>query len=136
MLASHSFKIKKLILFLYLQLLSAVILASTPVEYGGHDDLDACMSSGHVANLSSGPDGFLAVKESPNIKAARIDKLFNNQRVWICSESKNKQWLGVVYTKNTNQDCGVSQSIKTKKPYKGPCQSGWVSSKWINIDAG
>ncbi len=107
-----------------------------PVEYGGNDGLDACSTVGHVGSLSSGPDGFLAVKDSPDLKAKRTDKLYNNQQVWICSASKDDRWLGIVYTKDSKKDCGTTVDVKRRMPYNGPCNLGWVDKKWIVLDAG
>lgn len=110
--------------------------APEPVTYGGDDVVDACSSFGHVHNLSNTADGFLAVKEAPQIKSKRVDKIYNKQNVWVCSESKDGQWFGIVYTKDSKIDCQVTKPVKTKTTYTGPCKSGWVSSKWITIDAG
>ena len=68
-----------------------------------------------------------------NIRAHRIDKIFNGQKLWICEESKDGKWLGVVYPSNQKQDCGVSSPIKKQKSYDGPCKAGWVSKKYITI---
>ena len=38
------------------------------VSYGGDESLDACSTLAKVSHLSDGADGFLAVKDSPNIK--------------------------------------------------------------------
>tara|TARA_B110001454_G_scaffold122548_1_gene114389 strand:- start:4712 stop:5110 length:399 start_codon:yes stop_codon:yes gene_type:complete len=120
--------------------LSVVIVsnaqAKVPVKYGVDENVDACSTLGHVEHLSSGPDGFLAVKDAPNIKALRIDKIFNGQKLWICDESKDGKWLGVVYTSDAKLNCGVSSPIETRKKYPGPCKSGWVSKKYVTVDAG
>lgn len=126
----------KISLFIFLLFVSNKSFARVDVEYGGNDDLDACLSVGHVANLSSGPDGFLAVKEAPDLKAVRADKIYNKQIVWICASSKDNKWLGIVYSKDKKQECGTSTSVEKRQPYPGPCKSGWVSAKWIVVDAG
>lgn len=128
-----------LTIFLVLILVSShfgVTMAEVPVEYGGNEELDACQTLGHVDNLNSGPKGFLAVKDAPDLKAGRIDKLYNKQVVWICSESKDGKWYGIVYTKDAKQDCGTNKSMEARKPYDGPCKSGWVAPKWVVQDAG
>lgn len=110
--------------------------AGVPVNYGGDEISDACSTAAQVVNLSNGPDGFLAVKDSPNIKAKRIDKILNGQSLWICEDSADGLWFGIVYTSKENLDCAVSSSIKERKAYKGPCKSGWVSKKYVKVLAG
>lgn len=123
-------------LMFLLILLPHLALAARPVEYGGNDDLDACLSLGYVDHLNQGPDGFLAVKDEPKLSAKRIDKVYNGQTVYICAETKDGLWLGIVYTKDEKIDCGTTSPVDKRKPYKGPCKSGWVSKKWIVIEAG
>jgi hypothetical protein len=127
---------KSIIVSLVFYAFCSLSFGAEPVTYGGDQNLDACASFGHVANLSKTSDGFLAVKDSPNIKTKRIDKIFNDQKVWICSESKDGKWFGIVYSTDSQIDCKVTENIKVKKPYNGPCKSGWVASKWVTIDAG
>ena len=66
------------------------------VSYGGDESLDACSTLAKVSHLSDGADGFLAAKDSPNIKAKRVDRIFNDQSLWICEESKDGNWLAIV----------------------------------------
>jgi hypothetical protein len=114
---------------------SAVLAASDkdPVQYGGDENLDACPTLAQVTNLSEGKDEFLAVKAAPHLKATRLDKLHRGQSLWICQEKKD--WYGVVYSTGQNQNCGVTQAVKTKKVYDGPCKSGWVSKKFVELVA-
>jgi hypothetical protein len=107
--------------------------AKVSVHYGGDENVDACTSLAQVDHLSIGPNGFLAVKDAPNIKARRTDKVFNGQKLWICDESKDGKWVGVVYPSNEKQDCGVTSPVEKKKPYDGPCKSGWVSRKYVRL---
>lgn len=107
---------------------------SQPVKYGGNEDLDACSTLAVVTDLGTGADAFLAVKSAPNIKSKRTDKIFKDQAVWICDETK--EWYGVVYTQDSKQECGVTTAVKKKDVYKGPCKSGWVSKKYVEPQAG
>lgn len=120
----------------YFVVISTVSIAKVAVQYGNSDDLDACATIATVSGLSNGSDGFLAVKDSPNIKAKRIDKIFNGQTVWICESSKDGNWLGVVYDSTGKKECGVTSPIEKRVPYKGPCNSGWVSKKYVKILGG
>lgn len=108
--------------------------AGTAVKYGGEPELDACSALGQVANLLESGDGFLAVRQAPSVKAKRLDKLVNGQTLWICEEVEN--WFGIVYDKSGKLDCGVSTPVNKRKPYSGPCRSGWVSKKFVTPIAG
>lgn len=95
-------------------------------------DTDPC-SYGRVHGLDPKGDGFLAVKAGPGIGYARLDKLVENQTVFICGEKGD--WYAIVYTTGS-QECGVSTPWGTTRSYSGPCRSGWAHRKWIEILAG
>lgn len=117
-------------------LFSNVSLAKVSIQIGGDENMDVCPSLARVVNLSKGPDGFLAVKNAPNLKAVRVDKIYNGQNVFICQESADGKWYGIVYSNVQKLECGVTSPIEKKKEYDGPCKSGWVSKKYIKIFAG
>ena len=129
-------KICSIVLVYCLSLAVSRSEAKTPVYYGGDENIDACSSFAQVNNLGKGPDAFLAVKDEPNLKAKRVDKIFSGQKLWICEATKDGKWYGVVYPTTENQDCGVTTVIKNRKPYATPCKSGWVSQKYVTIVAG
>jgi hypothetical protein len=104
------------------------------VNYGGDEIVDACGTYAQVVNLGKDPSEFLAVRNAPNIKATRTDKLSEGQFMWICDEQKD--WYGVVYTKEDRDDCGVSSVVMQRKAYAGPCKAGWVNKKYVKIVAG
>ena len=112
-------------------------LIEQPIVIGGDPDfpdLDACGSSGEVVGLDPRGDGFLSVRSRPNGK--EIDRLFNDQYVYICADSGN--WMGIVYPESGQDpgECSVSTPWSTRKPYTGPCRYGWVFSKYIKLIAG
>lgn len=109
---------------------------TTPVIVGSDDDLDACSSLGMVSGLNPKGDGFLAVRSGKNATAPLVDKLLENQKVFICNTSKDGKWLGVVYSLDNINDCGVTSAVNPAQPYKGKCKSGWVSTRWIKLLAG
>lgn len=114
----------------------ANIRSEVPVLIRGGDSHgdNACSGNGVVVGLDPHGDGFLAVKSGPGLRFARIDKLYNGEQVFLCAETN--EWYGVVYTK-TNRDCNVMNKIwPTTLPYTGPCRSGWVFKKYIQIFAG
>lgn len=112
--------------------------SSVPVLIGvyGDGELDACMSIGAVSGLNPKGDGFLAVRSGPAGHYKLLDKLKEGQRVFLCSSSEDELWQGIVYASDAKVDCGVSSPVKSARAYKGPCKSGWVSTKWIKVIAG
>ena len=103
-----------------------------PVMAGGEEDLDACGSAGRIVGLNPRGDGFLSVRSGPGGKPYReIDRLYNGNEVIVCDEQG--PWLAVVYGRD---DCGVGTPWPARKPYTGPCRSGWVHSRYVKIVAG
>jgi hypothetical protein len=110
-----------------------------PVIIGkGGPNLDACGSNATVVGLNPRGDNFLAVKSAPKLDARRIDKLGPGFEIYVCDESPDGKWLGVVYEPDgqPSVNCGVTSPVETQRPYSGRCQSGWVYSKYVNIYAG
>ncbi|MGE0632835.1 MAG: hypothetical protein AB7O96_10520 [Pseudobdellovibrionaceae bacterium] len=124
------------VLSLLLTMTATCVEAKVPIQYGGAENLDACSSIAMVDHLGKNPKEFLAVKDAPNLKALRTDKLLQNKKIWICEESKDGKWFGIVYPAKDDQDCGVTKVVEIKKAYDGPCKSGWVNKKYITIVAG
>ncbi len=104
-----------------------------PVMVGGDADWDACGSSGVVANMKGVAGNFLAVRSGPGTGFAEVDRLSPAATVYLCA--KDGDWWGVVYG-TKGQDCGVASPIATRQPYTGPCSSGWVKGRYIEITAG
>ena len=126
------------IILLVIGLETFAMAAGQPIYVGGDDAMDACWSLGKVAGLKKQGDGFLSVREGPSTEARETGRLANGQEALICDE--NEQWFAIVYSKKSKgkplTNCGVSSPIAVKRIYSGPCQSGWVSKKWIRIIAG
>ena len=116
-----------------------VMRTSQPVIVGlGGPNLDACGINARVVGLNVNGDNFLAVKAAPRMDAPRIDKLGPGFEVYVCQESKDHQWLGVVYEPDgqPSANCGVTGPVASVRPYAGRCQSGWVYSKYLDVYAG
>lgn len=112
-----------------------MVSGARPVMVGGDPEFDACGSMGMVSGLKPGGDGFLALRAGPSSQAALLDKLYTGEIVYICDAVGG--WYGVVVVPaNPERQCGVSSPIMPQQPYNGPCESGWVSSKWIEVTAG
>lgn len=98
--------------------------------------MDACAAQGKVVGLDPKGDNFLSVRGSPGGKPFReVARLHGGQVVSICQEKG--VWLGVVYAAaGAAQECGVTSAIAHARPYRGPCQSGWVHKRYIDVIAG
>lgn len=107
---------------------------AVPVTVGGDAVLDACGSLGRVHGLKADGDGFLAVRAGPGAAYATTDKLGENREVMMCGQ--RGEWVAVVYADSRLGRCGVSAPIAERQPYRGPCKSGWVHGRWIELMAG
>lgn len=116
----------------------------------------ACQGRGRVGNLRGGK---LAVRDAPFDDAKQIGELSEDAHVFICTRSLDQQWLGVVVASEDGTkpdaaasaaaegtdaeaappapgvDCGVTAPVRGKRPYSGPCQSGWVESTFVAVVA-
>jgi hypothetical protein len=103
---------------------------------GGDATMDACAAQGKVVGLDPKGDNFLSVRGGPGGKPFReIARLHGGQVVSIC-QGKGV-WLGVVYgAAGASQECGVATAIARARPYHGPCSSGWVHKRYIDVIAG
>ena len=111
---------------------------SRPVKIGGDATFDACGGNSIVVGLNPKGDNFLAVKAGPSLKAKRIDKLGPSTEVYLCEQTADGAWSGIVYDASGKWTarCGVMSTVATRRSYTGPCQSGWVSSKYLELIAG
>lgn len=105
--------------------------ARTPVAVivGGDKAQAACPRTGVVDGLSA--RGTLSVRTAPSPASKRVDSLTNGETVFMCDWSAAGEWVGVVYSRESGADCGVSKYILLPEPYAGTCRSGWVSSKYV-----
>lgn len=102
---------------------------------GPHES--ACRGIGSVANLPGGNDNFLAVRDGPSAKARQLDKLGADAPVFLCDQNGDGSWIGIVYQANgyvpVTDECRVEDSVPSRRPYSGPCLSGWVSAKYVEV---
>jgi hypothetical protein len=101
------------------------------------DDLDACLSVGEVTGLNPRGDNFLTVRAEPSARGRAKDRLGSGRWIWLCDEAGG--WLGVVYSADPSErpgDCGVGTPVDRVRPYDGPCRSGWVHSRYVEVVAG
>ncbi len=107
-----------------------------PVWYGETPGLDACSGVGEVSGLEDGGDGFLSVRAEPDAKSYESDRLKKGQQVFFCDATDDEAWIGIVYDKSGEKDCGTGSPIPEHTTYVGPCDSGWVSRKFVTLIAG
>ena len=98
-----------------------------PVSVGGEAELDACA----VGVVRSG-DG-LPVHAGPAGTFGRIDQLEAGSRVWLCE--RVGEWIGAIYGEGT-EDCGLASPLPARQPYQGPCGSGWIEERGVELMAG
>ncbi|MCW1402556.1 hypothetical protein OKA06_09525 [Novosphingobium sp. MW5] len=110
--------------------------APRAVKVGGDADYDACGSVHKVVGLKKNGDNFLSVRASPSVKGRELDRLRMGRMVWSCDSTEEGDWIGVVYERRPGQDCGVGTPIAKRRAYSGPCASGWVSGRFLEIVAG
>jgi len=117
-----------------------------PVEDG-----TALFSGGAVARivgLRKGGDGFVSVRAAPSTKAAELDRLTASRRVIALTPPTSwdeASFIGVIYpagggdaaSPSLHEVCGVSEVPPTAppfdRPYTGPCRSGWVHKRFIEV---
>ena len=108
-----------------------------PVMVGGVPDLDACLSDGQVTGLNPRGDNFLSVRSHPSTSAREIARLRPGQIVDACDETADGAWTGVIFSPPGRElDCGTGTPAPRHQAYRGPCASGWVSSRFLKIIAG
>ena len=98
-----------------------------PIAVGG-----VC-ASGEVIGLDPNGDNFLSVRSGPGGQPYHeIDRLFSSNAVHVCG--RKAAWLAVVYsTGRRAQDSCYISSYGTQRSYEGPCQYGWVHSRYIKM---
>lgn len=106
-----------------------------PVMAGGEPNLDACLGTGVIEGLDPRGDGFLSVRSGPGGRKYReIARVYNGMRVYICDQKG--PWLGVVYSTKSSAECNVTSPWSKRMAYTGPCNYGWIHSKYVGDLAG
>ncbi len=112
---------------------AAPLRPEVPVMVGGDSEQDACGGTYRVRGLNPRGDNFLSVRSRPAAAGRELVRLRGGQMGYLCDASADGQWQGVVYGRI---DCGVGTPIARSRPYRGPCASGWVSSRFVELVAG
>jgi hypothetical protein len=94
----------------------------------------AC-AAGEVIGLDPNGDNFLSVRSGPGGSPYReLDRLFSADAVHVCG--RQGPWLAVVYSAARKAQGSCDIALKgMQRPYEGPCQYGWVHSRYIKPKA-
>lgn len=110
---------------------SAWRIPSSPVETGGSATDDACSAQGVVLAttvlLTSAEAGKAQVKSV--VPAGTV--------VNFCDLKSSEQgdFIGVV-VQEEGVECGTASPQPERKPYQGPCKSGWIKKDFLILTAG
>lgn len=112
---------------------------TVPVRIGElGSNFNACNSAGTTRHLDQAAGETLPVRAAPFEAGDETGRVPAGSRFFICTRSHDQRWLGIVYTQagDLSSDCGVSRPAASRRPYEGPCRSGWVSSAFVKQIAG
>ena len=109
---------------------------STPVRVGlDGPDMDACGTYAEVADLSVREESFAVVRAAPEPNATGLDRISPGQGVSVC-DSENG-FAGIVYSRETELgSCSTGSPVPQEQDYDGPCRSGWIDAKQLEMLAG
>ncbi len=96
-------------------------------------NLDACGSFGGIKGLKPRGDNFLSVRSGPGTSYKELYRLTSSETFAMCDFRNG--WYGIVLNSGRD-DCGTNSLLPTKRAYKGPCRSGWVHERFVNLLAG
>ncbi len=108
-----------------------------PVRVGfDGPEFDACGSYGEITGLNPDGDNFLSVRAAPSSDAEELDRLTTGTGVSLCEEADG--WIGIVYEASgaSGTSCGTGSPVSEVRAYDGPCRSGWVSQRFVELIAG
>jgi hypothetical protein len=115
----------------------ATTVPARAVKLGGDAEQDACGGVLKVIGLKARGDNFLSVRAAPSPLGRELDRLRMGAMVWSCDSTEEGEWIGVVYKRRPNDpDCNVGTPIIRRRNYVGPCASGWVAGRFLELVAG
>lgn len=99
-------------------------------------DLDACGSYGVITGLNPDGDNFLSVRSAPSTDGEELDRITADTGVSLCESTLG--WIGIVYENSGKEGlgCETGSPVASVRPYRGPCRSGWVSERFVQVIAG
>lgn len=115
----------------------APVTPAVPVRVGElGPNFDACTAVGTTRNLEAGAG--LPVRSAPFDSAGETGTVAAGGRFYICTRSHDQKWFGIVFDQSgaLSPACGVSAPLTARRPYDGPCRSGWVATPFVKLIAG
>lgn len=107
-----------------------------------HEDIDPCGFSGIRPSTTSK----VAVRSGPGDAYTVVDSLAPQQRFASCDgragATEGDGWTGIIYRQGSPSDefpdCGawLSSPVPEKRAYTGPCRSGWIRERDVELLAG
>lgn len=97
---------------------------------------------GHVINLKKGGDGYVSVRAAPTTKASERDRLTLGTHVILVAEpdgNRKTPFTSIIYDPDNREGalmdrCGLPEGPPYFEGlYTGPCKSGWVSSRFVEV---
>jgi len=100
-------------------------------------EADACPGIGRINGLEPRKGDLLRVRSAADESAPTTHELTVSTLVWLCEADED--WQGIVFPKGQFQDlgdCQVSTAMAAPEQYQGPCQSGWIKAKYVELVTG
>ena len=119
--------------------LERMIFDGQPSDYAG--------GWARIVGLKKNGDGFVSVRAAPSTDATEVDRRTLNRNVYAINPAddwKKATFIGVIYHPDPNADaekfeaaCGVENPPRAdapvKREYTGPCKSGWVHKRFVEV---
>lgn len=100
-----------------------------------------------IVGLKAGGDGFVSVRAAPSTEAAELDRLAKDRHIYAINpldDWKKATFIAVIYSADPGMNaeafetaCGVDNPPKANAPvkrnYTGPCKSGWVHKRFVEV---
>jgi hypothetical protein len=118
-------------------LADTVTAEPAPVRIGElGPNFDACPEAGTTRHLGAGET--LPVRSSPFDNGVQTGAILPGAQFFVCARSIDQKWYGLVFSPDGRlaDSCGVSEPSPARRPYSGPCRSGWVASAYVKLIAG
>jgi hypothetical protein len=115
---------------------SAEIVPDRLVTIGGPGAFQEGCQTGHVSGLDPNGDNFLALRGRPGAGGAPLEELGPGREVLVCDTGNagGSAWFGIVYGPNDPENaCGIPGTPAESGPYRGSCNSGWVSARFVVV---
>ncbi|WP_139234356.1 hypothetical protein [Methylobacterium pseudosasicola] len=104
---------------------------NVPILMRGAIGEDACPETGQVIEIGQGAESFLPVQSGPGEAPFReIGRLHDGDTVKVCE--KLGPWVGVVHG-SALLGCRTTIIVPVEQSYTGPCEHGWVLTRYVSL---